>query len=171
MSDTLPEMRLEPTNGSVLDLYVEKTGLLSGKKHHFTFERFQGRVNPSDKRVTFTIDSASIVCRDTWVSERDRRKILNVATEDMLAVAKYPSIRFESVSVIPTAPDRFSVEGTLTIRETARPVTVSVQQKDHTFTGEARLKLTGFGLKPPSAGLGLVGTKDEMIFKFTLVGR
>ena len=65
---------LLPGPGSVLNLYVDKTGLLAGKRHHFTFDRFSGSISGDLSRIGFTIESASIVCRDTWVSEKDRAK-------------------------------------------------------------------------------------------------
>ena len=37
-----------------------------------------------------------------------------------------------------------------------------------TFRGDARIRLTDYGLKPPTAALGLVGTKDDMDFNFVL---
>lgn len=166
---TAPGSRLLPGSGSTLNLYVEKTGLLSGRKHHFTFEQFEGHIDRRERRVTLTIQSATIVCRDTWVSDKDRAKILRTATDDMLAAAKFPTIRFESTIVI--GNDRLTAEGTLTIRDKTRPVTVHVREKDSTYTGEARVKLTDFGLKPPSAALGLVGTKDEMTLQFTVVAK
>lgn len=171
LGSAVSDGRLTPGNGSTLNLYVEKTGLLSGKQHHFTFERFEGLVDVTERRVTLTIESASIVCRDTWVSEKDRQKILNTATGEMLSAAKYPSIRFESNGVTASESGRFAVQGNLTIRDQSRPVTVSVQQHDQTYTGETRFKLTDFGLKPPSAAFGLVGTKDEMKLTFKLVAR
>lgn len=166
---TASDGRLAPGNGSALNLFVEKTGVLSGKKHHFTFEQFEGQIDGAQRRVVLTIQSAGIVCRDNWVSEKDRGKILKVATDDMLAVAKYPVIRFESTNV--SGDDRLTVEGNLTIRDKTRPVTVHVQRKDKSYTGEARFKLTDFGLKPPSAALGLVGTKDEMTLQFTVAAQ
>ena len=33
------------------------------------------------------------------------------------------------------------------------------------------VKLTNYGLKPPKAALGLIGTKDEMDFTFSLTAR
>jgi hypothetical protein len=39
---------------------------------------------------------------------------------------------------------------------------------DKTFTGSATVRITDFGLKPPSAALGVIGTKDEMTFSFVL---
>jgi hypothetical protein len=34
--------------------------------------------------------------------------------------------------------------------------------------GVARVRLTDFGLKPPTAVLGTIGTMNEMVFQFVL---
>jgi polyisoprenoid-binding protein YceI len=167
------EIPLRPSPGSALNLYVEKTGLLSGKKHHFTFERFDGTLYadpraPEMSRVAIRIEAPSIVCRDTWVSDKDKIKITKTALEDMLAASKYSTISFQSTRITSSAAGRFKVEGLLTIRDKSNPVTVAVEQTGETYTGEARFRLTSFGLKPPSTALGLIGTKDEVTFTFKL---
>jgi hypothetical protein len=36
------------------------------------------------------------------------------------------------------------------------------------LTGSAKIRLTDYKLKPPSAILGAIGTKDEMTLNFTI---
>ena len=91
---------------------------------------------------------------------------------DMLDVSRFPTLKFESTAIRQTAPDRFEVSGTLTVRDRSRAVVVLVMKiGNQSYRGSAKLRLTDFGLKPPSAALGLVGTKDEMAFAFVLVER
>jgi len=169
--DTVP-VRIHPDSGAHLTLYVEKTGMLSGKKHEFAFERFDGTVDfdehtPAASRVSLNIDSASIVCRDTWVSAKDLPKVQKAALEDMLAAKRYPTISFTSTRIVQLAPGRFQLDGNLSIREITKPVSVFVDRAvPERFTGKAIVKLTDYGLKPPSAALGLIGTRDEMTFTF-----
>lgn len=161
---------LAPGGDNVLELYVEKTGLLAGKKHRFLFDRFEGQLDES--HVTMTIDAASIRCVDTWVSANDLKKIEKTARTEMLDVSRFPAMKFESTAIRQTAPDRFEVAGMLTIRDRSRPVVVSViKTGNQSYRGSAKIRLTDFGLKPPSAALGLVGTKDEMTFAFVLTER
>jgi polyisoprenoid-binding protein YceI len=164
------EFRLVSDAGPALNLYVEKTGFLSGRKHHFTFERFDGivRMKAGKPQVVLTVESGSIVCRDTWVSEKDRVKIVRTALEDLLAAAEHPLVRFESTEVIRSGDDQFRVSGALTIRATTKPLTVVMRQSGSVYSGEARFRMTDYKLKPPSAALGLVGTKDEMVLTFRL---
>ena len=75
-----------PAEGNVLELYVEKTGLLAGKKHRFVFDRFEGRLDES--HLTMAVDAASIRCVDTWVSANDLKKIEKTARLEMLDVSR-----------------------------------------------------------------------------------
>jgi polyisoprenoid-binding protein YceI len=167
-------LKLQPATGNSVDLYVDKTGVLSGKRHHFVFSSYTGTVDynpqtPAASKVQFVIDAKSIVCKDTWVSEKDLTKIAKAATVDMLAADRFPEIRFVSDLIKQTGPEQFDVNGNLTIREVTRPVRVQVKLGGNgRFEGEAALKLTDFHLKPPSTALGLVGTKDEMRMTFAL---
>jgi polyisoprenoid-binding protein YceI len=165
-----------PGSANNMHLYVEKTGLLSGKKHDFIFEDYEGQVafdgaKPANSRIALMIKSASIVCKDTWVSPKDLKNIMKAAVHDMLAADRFPVIEFRSSAIREIASGQFEVTGPLTIRDKSRPVSVSVKQTSFdppVFEGKATIRLTDFGLKPPSAALGLVGTKDEMavIFSF-----
>jgi polyisoprenoid-binding protein YceI len=91
----------------------------------------------------------------------------------MLATVKFPRISFRSTNVTRLDGSHFLVEGTLTIRDVAKSVSISAtvakSSKDTlSIEGKADLRLTDFGLKPPKAALGAVGTKDEMIFQFAV---
>lgn len=164
--------------GSRFALEVDKTGLMRGKTHLFLFERLGGQLyydaaRPEKSRVELVIDAASIACQDTWVSENDRKKIQVHAEKEMLSVEQYPEIRFVSSAITPNGDGRYEVQGNLKIRDIARPVTVQVEMKPQgsgiTFQGRAEVKMTAYKLKPPSAALGLIGTKDEMRVTFEVV--
>jgi len=171
--------RIEPHPDSRFALQVDKTGLMRGKKHLFVFERYVGRLeydpgNPAESRVELTIESGSLIVTDDWVSEKDRAKISDEALNNKLAAGKYPEMRFRSGSIRAAGgADRYEVQGELTIRDLARPVVVQVTLREEgegilLFDGEAIVKMTDYGMKPPSAALGLIGTKDEMLLHFLL---
>jgi polyisoprenoid-binding protein YceI len=163
---------------SKMELTVEKTGLLSGKKHLFVFSQYQGTVQfdrekPEASSVAFTIESNSILCKDTWVSAKDLKKVQAYALEDMLAVSKHPQITFRSTKITKSGPDKFQVEGTLQIKNIAKPVVVDAilkpgQRDSLTIDGNATIRLTDYGISPPKAALGTIGTKNEMPFHFVL---
>lgn len=168
---------IRPTAASRLELTVEKTGFLRGKKHLFTFDRYEGTVtldpsNPEAATVNLSIESASALCRDTWVSAKDLKSIQEYAVKDMLAADRYPRITFRSASVR-KAGEGYEVSGTLTIRDVSRPAVVvaawsPAENRSISVKGTSRVRLTDFKLKPPTAALGTIGTKDEMFFEFRL---
>ncbi len=158
---------------------MEKTGLLSGKKHLFAFERWSGKLQftpgkPEEAVVNLSIQANSSRCRDTWVSAKDLRKIEETALKDMLAAVRFPQITFRSDLVRRGEGTDHQVRGLLAIRDLAKPVSVSVTMKPDggesiRFDGSASVRLSDYGLKPPSAILGAIGTKNEMMLRFTLV--
>jgi polyisoprenoid-binding protein YceI len=168
------EFRIQPAEGARLGLIVEKTRLLSGKKHDFTWQAYTGVVrfdpsSPASGKVRLSVDAASLQCHDTWISESDKKKVLGVARKDMLGLPQHAEIRFESRRIDPESGG-FRVVGDLTIRGIARPVVLAVKLlpvgEAIWVEGHGIVKLTDYGLKPPSAALGAVGTKNEMQVSF-----
>jgi len=166
---------------SRLELRVAKTGLMSGKVHVFRFEQFSGEFrydadDPKNSSVTLTIESASIVCEDDWLSEKNKAKVDREARGPMLAVDKHPSMEFSASSFEPgSAEGEFTVAGDLEIRGVTRPVELAVTLEPAgdalVVAGSAVVRLKDFGLKPPSAALGTIGTRNEMDFSFRLTAR
>ncbi len=170
--------RVEPGPGDHFALEVEKTGLMSGKKHRFLFGRYRGRLSfdaesPERSSVELIVEAPSITCKDTWVKPEDIVKIEKAAREDMLAAKRYPQIVFRSEAVIRKSEDEFEVRGGLTIRDRTAPVTVLARRLPPQgtrlrFQGSATVRLRDYGLKPPSALLGAIGTKNEMRVEFVV---
>jgi polyisoprenoid-binding protein YceI len=171
--------RINPHADSRFALEVEKTGLMSGKKHLLVFERYRGQLeydpqNPEQSRVELTIEAGSLSVRDDWVNEKERGKIADEALNKQLGAKQYPQMEFRSSSIRAGGGEgRYEAQGELTIRETARPVVVHVSLREGPagsllFEGEATVKMKDYGLKPPSAALGLIGTKNEMTVRFAL---
>ena len=84
-----------------MELTVEKTGLLSGKKHLFTFSKYQGTLRfdwetPQASTVEFTIGAGTIQCRDTWLSAKHLGKVQQYAVKEMLDAEEHPQIYFRS---------------------------------------------------------------------------
>jgi polyisoprenoid-binding protein YceI len=165
---------LRPSAANRFGLEVEKTGLLRGKTHVFVFGKYRGTLDYNDQKpelskVQFEIESKSIVCLDTWVSDKDKVKIVRTALDDMLAADKYPTISFVSNRVTAKTTAKFEVTGTLSIRGVVQSATVSVTKNADTYDGTAVVNMKDYGLKPPTAALGAVGTKELMKVKFNLV--
>ena len=169
---------IRPVPGTSIELTVEKTGLLSGKKHLFSFREYGGtlmfdRDAPERSTVALSIESASALCSDAWLSAKDLRKVQEYAVKDMLAADRYPRITFRSTALTRVDANRFQAQGMLTIRGISKPVSLMVSLRADSsgapiIEGVSVIRLTDFGLKPPTAALGTIGTRNEMPFRFAL---
>jgi len=82
--------------------------------------------HPEQSSLTFTINAASI---DTGAPDRDA----HLRGDDFFAVEKFPAITFTTSTVTPKGDGLVDIEGTLTIRGTAKRLTVPV-----TYLGGAK---------------------------------
>jgi polyisoprenoid-binding protein YceI len=176
MPEQIVRYSIRPLPESTFTLEVFKTGILAGKKHLFFFEQYDGQIDYNterveDSRVQLTVQAASVACRDNWVKSEDRKKILDAARNDMLAVSQYPQISFASSRIVTKSKGQFEIQGNLTVRGIAKPVTLQAAVKP---VGDLRLEIDGdahishrdYGLKPLSRFGGIVGTKDQMLLRF-----
>ena len=88
------------------------------------FNDFDGAVkfdeaHPEQSSLTFTINAASI---DTGAPDRDA----HLRSDDFFAVEKFPAITFTTSTVTPNGAGLFDIDGTLTIRGTAKRISVPV---------------------------------------------
>ncbi len=172
---------VEAAAASTFELVVKKTGLMSGKEHLFVFPRYSGELAydataPEQSKITLRIDAASIECKDDWLSDKDRTKVMAEATETMLQVAKHKELIFQSKAIQKQADGSYKVQGDLSIRGIAKPVMVAVKMTPNAdgsiaFTGDSTIDMTAWGLKPPKALLGAIGTDKDMLLRFTVVAR
>src|SRR3954447_1353831 len=84
------------------------------------------QTHPEQSSLTFTIDTASI---DTGTADRDT----HLRGNDFFAAETYPQMTFISSRVTKRSADLFDVEGTLTIRNVAKAITLPV-----TYLGAAK---------------------------------
>ena len=170
----LRPLRVAPGPGTHFTLEVEKTGLMmSGKKHVFLFERYSGilqldQANPEKSSIQLDIEARSAVVKDDWVSAKDAKKIADYAQMEMMNSAKFPLLKFVSTTIAARGNGVYDVQGNLTIRGITKPVLVMVTEKSGVCEGKATVKLSDYKLKPPSALLGAIGTKNEMTVSFVL---
>jgi polyisoprenoid-binding protein YceI len=168
---------LKPDPESQLQLWVDKTGLLSGKRHQLEFERYQGTLTvdtaaPESGQVEWTAETAALVVKDKWLSAKDQKKVQEYTWKDMLNASANPHVKFVSTGVRKASDGALDVDGNLTIKGITKPVvvraTLNPKGDGLMLSGTSRFKMSLFGLKPPSAALGTIGTKDEMLFEFKL---
>ena len=89
MLDEAHRYEIKPSNESTVALEVFKSGLLTGKRHIFFFEKYEGEVvydpaAPEKSATRLSVESRSITCKDTWVSPKQKQHILSVALNEML---------------------------------------------------------------------------------------
>ena len=83
---------------------------------------------------------------------------------EVLDSERHQEIVFKSVAAEPSGQGTWTLRGNLTLHGQTRPVTVHVTLKDGRYTGEALVKQTDFGIKPP--GKAGVRAKDEVRIEF-----
>ena len=114
------------------------------------------------------------------VKEKDRLEIERTMREEVLETAKYGEIVFTSnnlsVSKMGQERCRVRVIGDLTLHgATQKNIWISaeatVSADNLRAQGEFSLKQTEFGIKPYSAAGGTIKLKNELKFRFDIVGR
>ena len=150
-------MTIAPVPGNFVRLEVAKTGFMKGRVHVFEFPSYKGEATRHPDRYSIALDAAKIECKDTWLKPDDLNKVLAYAVKDMLAAKRYPQILYSSS------------DGMLTIRDQSRPVAVIYKERSPgVFEGSSMIDMRLFGLKPPSAALGAIGTDPWMKLSFRL---
>lgn len=171
MAATQALYEITPSYDSTVAIEVVKRGLLHKRKHVLVFERFDGRLHyspddPTGTHVEIKIDPRSILCRDKWLKPRKQKRVAEVARNQVLAADRHPEIRFVSNAVSAKPLRGFIVEGTLTLRGAEHSLKANVMFGPQTngrfqIDADAPIRLSDFGIKPPSRLLGLIGTRNE----------
>lgn len=177
MAEETKRYQIRPSPESTFMLEVSKSGLMAGKKHSLLFERYAGEVeydsaHPENSKVRLTVEAPSVTCKDAWVKKREeRKKIVDAAVNGMMAASQYPRLTFTSTRIIGKSKGQFEIQGDLTVRGITKPITFVAAAKPSgierlEIDGDAQINLKDYGLTPPSAMLGLIGTKSKMTLRF-----
>ncbi len=168
---------IKPSAESTFTLEVSKTGLMAGKKHFLFFEQYAGEVDynserPENSTVRLTVDARSVTCKDPWITKKEqKKKIVDAAVNDMMAANQYPQLKFSSTRITGKSKGQFEIQGDLTVRGITKPITFVTAAKPSgierlEIDGDAEINLKDYGLTPPAALLGLIGTKSKMTLRF-----
>jgi polyisoprenoid-binding protein YceI len=112
--------RLDPFHTQV-EFAVKHLGMMT-VRGHFSDVQTTGNIdpdNPADSHIEVTIEVGSI---KTHNEQRDK----DLKSSNFLELEKYPRITFKSTRIAPAGPDHLAMEGDLTIKGNARPVTLQV---------------------------------------------
>lgn len=108
---------------------------------------------------------------------KSSENLLNTRAYKALNAEKHPNINFKlsSAVITPQGNNQYQIKATgmLTISGATRQVTMLVNssiQPDRTVlvTGSKKIKMSEFGIKPPSFMLGTLKTGDEVTIDFSL---
>jgi polyisoprenoid-binding protein YceI len=135
---------------------------------------------------TFTTEAGELkAINSLWVEvpvksiKSTKGSVMDNKTYDALKADKHPNITYklDKVSGLTKKGSSYDINasGTLTIAGTAKKTDLYVQGKvggdgSLTFNGSKKLKMTDFGIKPPTALMGTmtVGDEVEIVFSVTL---
>jgi len=156
------------TQKSTLTILVGKTGVFSGLGHEHEVRApiHSGTADTGPHpAVEMHVDARALRVIGKDEPEKDRVEVQKTMLgPEVLDSERYQEIVFKSTGADAGAEGRWTLRGNLTLRGQTRPVTVQVTLKDGRYTGDATVKQTDFGIKPP--GKAGVRAKDELRIKF-----
>jgi polyisoprenoid-binding protein YceI len=155
---------------STLTIHVGKTGAFSGfgHEHEVRAPIHNGTAETGSQRtVEIHVDARQLRVIDKDASEKERAEVQRTMLgPEVLDSEQQQEIVFRSTAAESAGQDRWALRGNLTLLGQTRPVTAQVTLKDGHYTGEAAVKQTDFGIKPP--GKAGVRAKDEVKIQFDI---
>jgi polyisoprenoid-binding protein YceI len=155
---------------STLTIHVGKTGAFSGfgHEHEVRAPIHNGTAETgSHPAVEIHVDARQLRVIDKDASEKERAEVQRTMLgPEVLDNEQHQEIVFRSTAAESAGQDRWTLRGNLTLLGQTRPVTAQVTLKDGHYTGEAAVKQTDFGIKPP--GKAGVRAKDEVKIQFDI---
>jgi polyisoprenoid-binding protein YceI len=156
------------TQKSTLTIHVGKTGAFSGLGHeHEVRAPIQSGAadTGSHSSVEIHVEARALRVVDKDASEKERAEVQKMMLgPEVLDSERHQEIVFKSTGAEGAGEGRWTLRGNLTLHGQTHPVTVQVTLKDGRYTGEATVKQTDFGIKPP--GKAGVRAKDEIRIEF-----
>ncbi|HLY59344.1 MAG TPA: YceI family protein [Terriglobia bacterium] len=162
------------TAKSVITIHVGKTGLFSGAGHEHWVDApiAYGMLREGvGAKIEFAVDARTLRIRPDQENEGDQAKVQETMERDVLETGKYPQILFHSTQVTANGRRSWSVTGTLELHGVSKTVAAEVWREGEIYTGSTRIRQKDFGIKPVSAGGGLVKVKDELNISFKVYAK
>jgi polyisoprenoid-binding protein YceI len=156
------------THKSTLTIHVGKTGALSGLGHEHEVRApiHSGTADTgAHPSVEVHVDARELRVIGKDEPEKDRADVQKTMLgPEVLDSEHHQEIVFKSTGAESAGEGRWTLRGNLTLHGQTHPVTVQVTLKDGRYIGEATVKQTDFGIKPP--GKAGVRAKDEVRIEF-----
>jgi polyisoprenoid-binding protein YceI len=151
-------------------IHIGKTGALSGFGHEHVASAsvHSGTVDAgAHPGVEIHVDARALRIVDKEDSEKDRAEVQRTMLgPEVLDTEAHQEIIFKSTRAEPADEGRWKLRGDLTLRGQTHPIAVQVTLKSGHYTGEALVKQTDFGIKPP--GKAGIRAKDEVKIDFDI---
>ena len=127
---------------------------------------------------TLIVHAASLEVSDN-IRQKDRLEIDRVMRTDVLEIATYPDIRFQSSDIAAESVAenwyRVTFKGNLQLHGVTRPLQIDAQvtllEDSCRLGGGFTIRQTDFRIKRTSAAGGMIVAKDELKFTFDIVGK
>ncbi len=124
------------------------------------------------------VKAASLSIQDD-VSEKDRREMERLMSQDVLETAKFPEIHYEASDITVTRVSEMlysaALNGELTLHGVTRrqPINARITLLGSMLraSGDFTLDQTDYKIKLVSVGGGMLKVKDELKFSFEIVAR
>ena len=157
---------------SLITIHVGKTGMFSGLGHNHTVTApiSKAAIDPKAPSAEILVLSRELKVIDKEVSDSDRAKIQSTMMgPEVLDTEKFPEIRFKSSKIEQTSAQHYRVNGDLTLHGVTKPISFDVTSDADHYHGTAKLNQTDFGIKPPTAMLGMLKTDPKVAVTFETV--
>ena len=155
---------------SKMTVYVYKQGPFSflADDHEINAPITTGSYDDAARVVDVTVDATKMQVLDPKSAASKRDKVQsNMASSEVLDVARYPTISFRSTTIVSADPNHWAITGNLTLHGQTHPVALQVVKQDAThFTGSTTVRQTTFGITPIKVAGGTVSVKDDVKVEF-----
>lgn len=105
-------------------------------------------------------------------SIKSGKKAMDKNTFEALREEEHPNVQLRLRDIRPTGADQLRATGDLTVAGQTQPVTVqasyTADANQITVQGSHTMKMTDFGIDPPTALLGTIKTGDKITVDYTL---
>lgn len=157
---------------SSVSVHVDKSGFFSAFAHNHVIRApiASGELNKDSRSILLTFNTKDMKVIDEGVKDSERAEIEQTMKSDkVLAVDRFPEIRFVSTSVTAQGDAHDRVQGDLTLHGVTKPVEMTVALEHDRYYGSVKLKQTDFGIAPVSIAGGTVKVKDVIEIVFEIV--